>query len=316
MITYSIIIPVLNEEAVIQEMYNRLTGVMTKINESYEIIFINDGSIDGSKDIIKTLISRNNLVKLIDLSRNFGHQVAIAAGIDYAQGKAVVIMDADLQDPPETILEMITKWKEGYEVVYGVRRERIGETFFKKITAKYFYRLLARITNINIPSDAGDFRLLDRKVVDALKRMHEYHRFIRGLASWVGFKSTGVYYIRDERYAGKTKFSVIKMIKFALDGITSFSYIPLQLATYLGLIVALFSFLGVIIALFLKIFFSIFISGLASLLISILFLGGVQLIFLGIIGEYIGRIYDEVKRRPLYIVNETVGFRITEPEKV
>jgi dolichol-phosphate mannosyltransferase len=234
--------------------------------------------------------------------------VAISAGADYARGDAVVIIDADLQDPPEVILDLLARWREGYEVVYAVRAERKGETWFKELTARAFYRLIYRITDIDIPMDTGDFRLMDRQVVDALKTMREKHRFMRGLSVWVGFRQTGVKYVRAERYAGETKYPLKKMLKFALDGITSFSYLPLQIATYAGFACAGLSILGIITAIILRIAGSEAFRGQLTTLISVLFLGGVQLICLGIIGEYLGRIYDEVKGRPLYIVREALGF--------
>jgi dolichol-phosphate mannosyltransferase len=257
---------------------------------------------------MRELHSRDSRVKVVSFARNFGHQVAITAGADYARGDAVVVMDADLQDPPEAIPELLARWREGYEVVYAVRSERKGETWFKEFTAKLFYRIIYRITDIDIPRDTGDFRLMDRKVVDALKTMREKHRFMRGLSVWVGFRQTGVQYVRAERYAGETKYPLRKMLKFALDGITSFSYLPLQLATYVGFVVAGLAVLGIIATIILRLSGSQAFYGQATTLVSVLFLGGVQLISLGIIGEYLGRIYDEVKGRPLYIVREALGF--------
>jgi dolichol-phosphate mannosyltransferase len=265
--------------------------VLEKTGESWELVLINDGSRDRTPELMRALHQADSRIHYIDFARNFGHQIAVTAGIDYAQGEAVIIIDSDLQDPPELILEMIQKWKEGYKVVYAVRRERKGESWFKLFTAKLFYRLIYRITDVDIPLDTGDFRLMDRKVVDALKQMKERHRFIRGMTSWVGFEQTGVYYDRGERFAGETKYPLRRMIKFASDAITGFSFFPLQLATYLGFIIAGLS---------------------ATTLVMVLFLGGVQLISLGIIGEYLGRIYDEVKGRPMYVVNEAVGFDQTE----
>jgi dolichol-phosphate mannosyltransferase len=254
-------------------------------------------------------------VHYLDFARNFGHQIAVTAGVDYAQGEAVIIIDADLQDPPELILKMIDKWKEGYQVVYAVRAERKGESWFKLFTAKLFYRIIYRITDVNIPLDTGDFRLMDRKVVDALKQMQERHRFIRGMTSWVGFKQTGVTYTREERFSGQTKYPFRRMLKFALDAITSFSFFPLQMAMYLGFTIAALSGLGALVVIIARLFGDpnnqpFF--GQATTLVMVLFLGGVQLISLGIIGEYLGRIYDEVKGRPMYIVNEAVGFEDNE----
>jgi dolichol-phosphate mannosyltransferase len=245
----------------------------------------------------------------VDFARNFGHQIAATAGLDYARGDAVIIIDADLQDPPEVMLEMVDRWKEGYEVVYAVRAERKGETWFKEFTAKLFYRIIYRITDVDIPLDTGDFRLMDRKVVEAMNRMRERNRFIRGMTSWVGFRQTGVTYVREERYAGETHYPFRKMFKFALDAITGFSYAPLQLATYLGFIIAGVSAMAAILVVFARLFMGATpFYGQATTLVAVLFLGGVQLITLGIIGEYLGRIYDEVKGRPLYLVRETLGF--------
>ena len=231
---YSVIIPAFNEEAIINETYKKLKKVMDSVNEEYELIFINDGSSDNTSNLIKEICIKDKRIKLLDFSRNFGHQIAISAGIDFANGKAVVIIDADLQDPPEVIPEMIKKWKEGFEVIYGKRTKRKGETIFKRFTAYIFYRLLKYLSNYDIPLDTGDFRLIDRKVCDAMKKLNEKNRFMRGLISWVGFKQTYVEYVREERVGGQTNYPLRKMITFALDGITSFSYRPLKLAAYLG----------------------------------------------------------------------------------
>jgi len=304
----SVVAPVYNEEAILEELYRRLSAVLDGAGESWELVLVNDGSRDRSGQIMRELHARDPRVKVVDFARNFGHQIAITAGADYAQGDAVVIIDADLQDPPEVILDLLVKWREGYEVVYAVRAERKGETWFKEFTARLFYRIIYRITEIDIPVDTGDFRLMDRKAVEALKGIREKHRFMRGLSVWVGFQQTGVKYVRAERYAGETKYPLKKMLKFALDGITSFSYLPLQLATYVGFLAAGLSILGIIAAIILRLSGSQAFYGQASTLVSVLFLGGVQLISLGIIGEYLGRIYDEVKGRPLYIVSQALGF--------
>jgi len=304
----SVVAPVYNEEAILEELYRRLSAVLDGAGESWELVLVNDGSRDRSGQIMRELHARDPRVKVVDFARNFGHQIAITAGADYAQGDAVVIIDADLQDPPEVILDLLVKWREGYEVVYAVRAERKGETWFKEFTARLFYRIIYRITEIDIPVDTGDFRLMDRKAVEALKGIREKHRFMRGLSVWVGFRQTGVKYVRAERYAGETKYPLKKMLKFALDGITSFSYLPLQLATYVGFLAAGLSILGIIAAIILRLSGSQAFYGQASTLVSVLFLGGVQLISLGIIGEYLGRIYDEVKGRPLYIVSQALGF--------
>ncbi|GCF07193.1 glycosyltransferase family 2 protein [Dictyobacter arantiisoli] len=304
---YSIVAPIFNEEETLPHFYARVTQVMEKVGEPFELILVNDGSRDSSYQVMQDLHASDPRVRIIDFSRNFGHQIAISAGLDYAQGKAVVVMDSDLQDPPEVIPELIARWKEGVEVVYAQRESRVGETKFKLITADLFYRLIDRITSISIPRNVGDFRLVDRQVVDSLIQMREHHRFMRGLSAWVGFRQEAVLYKREERYAGETKYPLNKMIKFSLDAITSFSHLPLQLATTFGFILAVISLLGIVVAAFLRLVTGA-ITGQASTLILVLFLGGIQLIFLGIIGEYLGRIYDEVRARPLYIVHHAVGF--------
>jgi dolichol-phosphate mannosyltransferase len=306
--TISVVAPVFNEEAILPEFYRRTSAALDALGEPWELVLVNDGSRDRTPQIMRELHAADPRVKVVDFARNFGHQVAITAGADYATGDAVVVMDADLQDPPEVIPDLLARWREGYEVVYAVRAERKGETWFKEFTAKAFYRIVYRITDIDIPMDTGDFRLMDRKVVDALKAMREKHRFMRGLSVWVGFRQTGVKYVRAERFAGETKYPLKKMLKFALDGITSFSYLPLQLATYVGFTIAGLAVLGIIATIILRLSGSEAFYGQATTLVSVLFLGGVQLISLGIIGEYLGRIYDEVKGRPLYIVREAVGF--------
>jgi polyisoprenyl-phosphate glycosyltransferase len=314
--TLSVVAPVFNEEAILHELYRRLTAVLDGAGLDWELVLINDGSRDRSPEIMRELHAADPRVKVINFARNFGHQVAITAGADYASGEAVCIIDADLQDPPEVILDLLAKWREGYEVVYAVRSERKGETWFKEFTAKAFYRIIYKITDINIPMDTGDFRLMDRKVVEALRTMREKHRFMRGMSVWVGFKQTGVHYVRAERYAGVTKYPLKKMLKFALDGITSFSYLPLQLATYVGFVSAGLAVLGILLTIILRLTGSHAFYGQATTLVAVLFLGGVQLISLGIIGEYLGRIYDEVKGRPLYIVREALGFDEATTEKV
>lgn len=306
--TLSVVAPVFNEEGLIAEFCRRTTAVLDATGETYEIVLVNDGSRDRSALIMRDLHEADERIKVISFSKNFSHQIAITAGIDYAQGRAVVVIDSDLQDPPEVIPELLEKWREGYQVVFAVRAEREGETAFKKTTASLFYRLIRNITNVDIPVDTGDFRLMDRKVVNALKRMREHHRFMRGLSVWVGFKQTGVSYKRDARAIGETKYPLRKMVRFALDGITSFSYLPLQLATYLGFVVAVFSLVFLVAVILLRSINPELFYGQASTLASVLFLGSIQLIFLGVIGEYLGRIYDEVKRRPLYIVAEALGY--------
>ena len=301
-ITYSIIAPIYNELDNIPELYRRVKEVMDSSGESWEFILVDDGSTDGSTDKILELAKKDTCVRPVIFARNFGHQVAITAGWDYARGDAVVIIDADLQDPPELIPELMRRWKEGYEVVYAVRTERAGESWFKTATASLFYRLIARITDVHIPLDTGDFRLLDRKVVEALRHMRERHRFLRGMAAWVGFRQIGVPYKRDVRFAGETKYPFRKMVRLALNAVTSFSYFPLQIATYLGFLCAGASALAIVVVILMRLGGSQAFLGQASTLIAVLFLGGIQLISLGILGEYLGRVYDEVKGRPLYIL--------------
>jgi dolichol-phosphate mannosyltransferase len=291
--TLSVVAPVFNEEAILPELYRRLSAVLDGARLDWELVLINDGSRDRSPEIMRELHAADPRVKVINFARNFG-----------------------LQDPPEVILDLLAKWREGYEVVYAVRSERKGETFFKEFTAKAFYRIIYKITDINIPMDTGDFRLMDHKVVEALRTMREKHRFMRGMSVWVGFKQTGVHYVRAERFAGSTKYPLKKMLKFALDGITSFSYFPLQLATYIGSISAALAVVGIVATIILRLTGSQAFYGQATTLVAVLFLGGVQLVSLGIIGEYLGRIYDEVKGRPLYIVRETLGFEEKAAERV
>lgn len=307
-IQYSVVVPLYNEESVIQESYKRLKSVMDSTEESYEIIFVNDGSRDKTVELTKEICGKDNNIKLVSFSRNFGHQIAITAGMDSSSGNAVIVIDADLQDPPEVMLKMIEKWKEGYEVVYGKRISRKGETFFKKVTAKMFYRILNSLTDVDIPVDTGDFRLIDRKVCDALKTIPERNRYVRGLVSWLGFKQIGVEFAREERFAGETKYPLKKMIKFATDAISSFSYKPLKLSTFAGGTMAGLSFLYLIFVVFEKLFTHNTVHGWASLVAVTLFCNGITFLMLGIIGEYIGRIYDEAKGRPLYIIGEKRGF--------
>ena len=303
-ITYSIIAPIYNEFDNLPELYQRVREVMDSTGEPWELILVDDGSTDGSTERIRELAARDKTVRPVIFARNFGHQIAVTAGLDYSRGEAVVIIDADLQDPPEVILDLIKKWREGYEVVYAVRAEREGESWFKLISASMFYRLIYRITDVKIPLDTGDFRLIDRKIVAVMNKMREKHRFLRGMAAWVGFRQVGVNYKRAARHAGVTKYPFRKMLKFAQDGITGFSYFPLQIATYLGFFAAVISVIVIPIVAILRMTGSQFFGGQATTLQAVLFLGGVQLICVGILGEYIGRIYDEVKGRPLYITKE------------
>ncbi len=305
--TFSIIAPIFNEVQIIPELYRRVRAVMEQTGEPWELVAIDDGSTDGSTDLLRELAAQDASVRPVIFARNFGHQLAVTAGLDYARGQAVIIIDADLQDPPEVMLDMIARWREGYEVVYAVRAEREGESWFKLATASLFYRLIYRITDVDIPMDTGDFRLLDAKVVKVMRSMRERHRFLRGMSVWVGFKQTGVKYRRAARFAGTTKYPLRKMLKFASDAITSFSYLPLQLATYLGFVSAGLSILAIPLVIIMRLNGSMAFAGQATTLIAVLFLGGVQLISLGILGEYIGRLYDEAKGRPLYIVREEPG---------
>lgn len=305
---FSIVGPVYNEEALLEEFCTRMIEVLEQLGEPFELVLVNDGSRDASPEILRRLHQRDERVKVLSFSRNFGLQAALTAGLDHVAGQAIVVMDTDLQDPPEVVPMLIAKWREGFQLVYAQRADRAGETWFKKFTASAFYRLIARITNIEIPVDTGEFRLMDRKVVDAIRQMREYNRFMRGMSVWVGYRQTGVTYEREARKAGETKFPLKKMVRLAIDGITSFSYLPLQLATYFGFIVAVISLLFLVAVSLLRLFYPAVFYGQASTLVSVLFLGSVQLIFLGIIGEYLGRIYDEVKKRPLYIVAEELGF--------
>jgi polyisoprenyl-phosphate glycosyltransferase len=303
-ITYSIIAPIFNEFENLPVLYRRVKEVMDSTGENWELILVDDGSSDNSTERIRELAAMDERLRPIIFARNFGHQIAVTAGLDYARGQAVVIIDADLQDPPEVILDLIKKWKEGYEVVYAVRAERQGESWFKLFTASLFYRLIYRITDVKIPLDTGDFRLIDRKVVDVMSSMREKHRFLRGMGAWVGFKQIGVEYKREARYSGETKYPFNKMLKLALNAITGFSYFPLQVATYFGFISAGIAILAIPVVILERLTGSQAFYGQATTLIAVLFFGGVQLISLGILGEYIGRIYDEVKGRPLYIVRE------------
>ena len=303
-IEYSIIAPIYNENENLPELYRRVNEVMNSTGNTWELILIDDGSIDGSTELIQTLAGQHREVVPLIFARNFGHQIAVTAGLDHARGNAVVIIDADLQDPPEVILDLIKKWKEGYEVVYAVRAERKGESWFKLWSASIFYRLIYRITNVKIPLDTGDFRLIDRKVVSVMSKMRERHRFLRGMASWVGFRQIGVNYVREPRYAGETKYPLKKMLSFAITGITGFSYFPLQLSTILGFVTTGLSLVAIPFVAVERLAGSEAFKGQATTLIAVLFFGGVQLISLGIIGEYIGRIYDEVKGRPLYVLRD------------
>ncbi|HCT30570.1 MAG TPA: glycosyltransferase [Bacteroidales bacterium] len=305
MIELSVIVPVYNEQEIISQLYTRLSAAVESITPNYEFIFVNDGSRDATLLGLINLAEKDKRVKYINFSRNFGHQIAVSAGLDYCNGNAVVIIDGDLQDPPELIPELYRKYKEGNEVVYAKRIKRKGETLFKRVTAKLFYRILKRITSVDIPMDVGDYRLVDRKIVDYLKQMPEQNKFLRGQIAWLGFRQTFVEFERDSRTTGKTGYPLSKMIKFALDGITGFSNSPLRLVTNLGLFISLVAFLVIIYALYAHYFLHQTITGWTSLIISSMFIGGIQLLSIGIIGEYISRINTNVRNRPLYIVEKT-----------
>jgi len=308
----SVVVPCYDEADCLRATHDRLSATLAAIpDQRYEIIYVDDGSRDASADILRNLHGADPHVSAVLLSRNFGHQVAVTAGIEHARGDAVVLIDADLQDPPEMIAEFVRLWRAGYDVVYGVRSTREGESRFKLWTARLFYRLLSRLSDVPIPLDAGDFRLMDRKVVDGLRAMPERHRFVRGMVSWVGHRQTAVSYTRAPRHAGASKYPLLKMMRFALDGVTSFSTVPLRLATWTGFLIAAAASIGIVYALIARLFTKDWVSGWAGLFISVLFLGGVQLIFLGIIGEYVGRIYSEIKHRPLYFVAEHLHHALT-----
>ncbi len=311
--TLSLVIPIFNEEAVIPELDRRLKAMvagLADLVDSWEIVFINDGSRDDSLQQLRKMAEAESRYKVLSFARNFGHQMAITAGIDRAEGAAVVVMDADLQDPPEVVREMVSLWQQGFDVVYGVRRKRAGETFFKKLTAAAFYRLLrAMLGGISIPADAGDFRLMSRPVVLAMRALKERHRFVRGMVAWVGFRQTAAYYDREARFAGETKYPLRKMVRFAIDGITSFSTIPLRFATWLGIFAGLVAVVIALWAVYIKLFVSGAVQGWTTIMIVVALGTSAQLLMIGILGEYIGRIYEEVKRRPLYLVAEEINLK-------
>ena len=307
-VSYSLVVPVFNEEAVIEETTRRLTGVMDALDETFEIIYINDGSRDLTGQLLRSICHDDPRIKLLTFSRNFGHQTAITAGMDYAAGAAIIVIDADLQDPPEIIPQMIQRWKEGAEVVYGKRAARRGETWFKRSSASLYYRLLNRLTDVDIPADVGDFRLIDAKVRDALLTIPEHNRYVRGLISWLGFRQAEVEFERAPRFAGETKYPLRKMVRLGIDGITSFSYKPLKVGIGLGLLLSIFSFCFLLFVFIARLFDLVVMEpGYASLMCVLLFFFGIMLIMLGIIGEYIGRIFEEVKGRPLYVISDRTG---------
>ncbi|MBL4586217.1 MAG: glycosyltransferase family 2 protein [Flavobacteriales bacterium] len=312
----SVIIPVFNEERNIETLYARLLKVFEGLNvNNFEILYVNDGSTDRGLEVIKQLARKDAHVRYLDLSRNFGHQIAVTAGLDRCTGERILIIDADLQDPPELIPELLNRMDEGYDVVYAKRSARKGESFLKKITAKVFYRMLNSITNVHIPLDTGDFRVISRRVVEVLKQMPEREKFIRGQIAWMGFDQTYVEYERDQRQEGDTGYTWRKMIRFALDGITSFSDFPLKMATLMGFVVSFFSFILMLYALYSRFILKDYEPGWTSLILSVLFIGGIQLIAIGIIGEYIGRISNNVKDRPLYLIKETSNSKENEDNR-
>ncbi|HEX8532561.1 MAG TPA: glycosyltransferase family 2 protein [Allosphingosinicella sp.] len=304
----SVIVPCFNEEEVIEHTNERLARALGEITPDFEIIYVDDGSKDRTAELLHSIQAGSPKVRVIRLSRNFGHQIAVTAGVEYARGEAVVLIDADLQDPPEVIADMVVKWREGYHVVYGQRVDRPGETKFKLWTAKMFYRFINRLSEVPIPLDTGDFRLMDRSVVDALGRMREKHRLLRAMTSWVGFRQVAVPYSRAERFAGTSKYPLRKMLVLAIDGIVSFSAVPLKIVTTVGLAFSALSVIGILYAIIQRLFTDIWVPGWTLIFITVLLIGGLQFIFLGVMGEYIGRIYSEAKNRPLFLVMEELGF--------
>ncbi len=311
----SVIVPCFNEEEVIEHTNERLAKALGAITPDFEIIYVDDGSRDRTAELLHGIQAADPQVRVIRLSRNFGHQIAVTAGVEYARGDAIVLIDADLQDPPEVIADMVAKWREGYHVVYGQRVDRPGETRFKLWTAKAFYRFINRLSEVPIPLDTGDFRLMDRAVVDALGRMREKHRLLRAMTSWVGFKQVAVPYKRAERFAGTSKYPLRKMLVLAIDGIVSFSAVPLKIVTTVGLAFSALSVLGILYAIVQRLFTDIWVPGWTLIFITVLLIGGLQFIFLGVMGEYIGRIYSEAKNRPLFLVMEELGFHRAQDKR-
>ncbi len=303
----SLVLPIFNEEEAVPALLKRLEAFRASVNVPTEVVFVDDGSKDASLSLLTKAAASTTTYRILAFSRNFGHQAAITAGVDYAEGEAVVVLDADLQDPPEVVLEMMEKWREGFDVVYGRRRTRAGESLFKRATAKVFYRLFAALIPIQVPLDAGDFRLMSRRVVLVLRELRECHRFIRGLVAWVGFRQTQVVYDRPARVAGKTKYPLLRMIRFAIDGITSFSVVPLRLSIYVGLMIAFTSFCLGVWAIWVKFFTPSVVPGWASTFVMISMASAVQLVMIGILGEYVGRIYEQLKSRPLYVLQKEPG---------
>lgn len=308
----SVVVPCFNENETVAECHRRLSEVLRTLDTRYEVVFVDDGSRDTTLLKLQAIYASDPNVTVVELSRNFGHQTAVTAGLEISQGEVVVIMDADLQDPPELIAQMVEVWQEGYEVVYGVRERRHGETGFKLRTAKLFYRVMNKLSDIAVPIDTGDFRLLDRKAVEAIKKMPERHRFLRGMCSWIGFRQYGLKYTRAPRLAGHTKYPLKKMINLSLDGIASFSTLPLRFVSALGFATAALSLIGIVYALVVRLFTHTWVAGWAISFVGMLFLGGVQMISLGIVGEYVGRIYTETKQRPLYLARSVLQRRGNE----
>lgn len=309
-VTFSVVVPTYNEAAGILEFHRRLSEVMGKLGQNWEVIYVNDGSTDGTLDLLTALSQADSHVGLISFSRNFGKEIATTAGLDYASGEAVIVIDADLQDPPEVIPALVDGWREGFDMVYAQRRARAGESWLKRATARWFYRLMRATNRVKLPVDTGDFRLMSRRVVDAVVRLREQHRFMKGLFAWVGFSTRAVMYDRDPRYAGRTSWNYWKLWNLALEGMTSFTVMPLKVATYAGMAVALFAIVYGAQVVIKTLMFGNPVAGYPSLMTVVLFLGGLQLMTLGIIGEYLGRVFNETKQRPLYIVDRFVPARI------
>ena len=309
--TLSLVVPVFNEVETLPEFYQRATTALQGSCDTYEIVFVDDGSSDGSLDVLRRFAGVDAHVRVVSFSRNFGHQTAVTAGLNHSRGSAVAVIDSDLQDPPELIPQLLGRWREGYQVVYAVRRNR-KENAFKRAGYALFYRLLQRLSYVNMPLDAGDFAIMDRCVVDLLNAMPERNRFVRGIRAWVGFRQVGLEYDRAPRFAGESKYPFTKLLKLAYDGVVSYSFVPLRMVTQLGFVISVFAFAAIAYLLFQKVFFGIALVGWTSTIVAILFLGGVQLVSIGILGEYVGRIFDEVKRRPLYVVKDLVGFESSD----
>ncbi len=314
--TLSLVIPIFNEEETLPELHQRLQAFFVSLQESWEVIFVDDGSVDRSPEMLREMASVEQRYRVVSFGRNFGHQIAITAGVDYAEGEAVVVMDADLQDPPEVVADMIAKWREGYDVVYGVRTKRMGETFFKKFTAMMFYRLLRVMLGFDIPVDTGDFRLMSRRVVVTLRSLRERHRFVRGMVAWVGFRQTKVFYERQGRFAGETKYPLGKMIRFAIDGITSFSIVPVKMATWLGVLCGMGAVGIAVWALYQKLTGGHVVLGWTTIMMLVAACSSAQLLMMGVLGEYVGRIYEEVKKRPLYTVREELNMDARPAQQV